>query len=686
MNTVEVYGATINLPDTSKFKVENWGTDDPLEQYWRRIELPDFFEEVVFDKNGDLLLTEEQEKYAEEEIERCRNGFWFMNRGVPTYITGKNYFYLQWWKLEDDVYPNYRDADRRYFLFLDHWERVPWCLGVVRGKKRREGASSQACSNLIYECIFFKNSLCGIVSKSNDDAKDTFTDMVAFGYRQLPVFLQPKQLNSKDSVSEFVFAHKSKKVQEGKASVINQDAKHRSKINYKATKENSYDRGRLSRILGDEGGKWPKEERFSQFISKMSKCLVRGGVRVGFGEFPSTVNEMTRAGGKEYHVVWTSANQFEFRKTPNRLVRYFSPAYDGYEGFIDKYGMSVIDPPTEEQAKYLIDTYAGLGDLEEEDIMMGAKAYIFSRRKDLEGDMLEEEIRQNPTDERELFMSRNLGGHFDTLLLNELYHVAKTNEKEALEYGNWTWRDGVPFTESVWEPCAKEFARWTRPKNFKLPDGPKTEKRGILHIPLNTIQFIAGADPFQNSIVESGQGSKAASYIMNRYDPGINDPFFNKMLVSQYLARPKMVKLLHMDMILQCFAYGCMILIEAKMDGGMRDFFVDNGCEAFLIKLPGKGYYGGNPDNDTKALMVNLWEQYIYTHGKEGKLIYPDLIDEKDKRDGLYKFDIQDTEVSNRVMGGGWTLVADYYRSVNWEKQKQEKTKLKDIFKSYAVG
>jgi len=177
-------------------------------QYWRRRPLPDYFNEVEYDKDGNALLNFEQRKYAIEEVRRCKEGYWFMNNGQPIFITPKNYFYLQWWKLEDYIHPEYRDLDRRYFLFLNHWENTSWCLGALIGKKRRQGATSVATSNIVYECIFFKNSFCGLTSKSQVDAKSAFTNMISFGYRQLPVFLKPKQLNNKDSVSELVFAHK----------------------------------------------------------------------------------------------------------------------------------------------------------------------------------------------------------------------------------------------------------------------------------------------------------------------------------------------------------------------------------------------------------------------------------------------------------------------------------------------
>ena len=142
--------------------------------------------------------------------------------------------------------------------------------------------------------------------------------------------------------------------------------------------------GRLSRALIDEGSKWAREVPFSTFISIVSKTLVKGAKRVGFLECPSTTNAMTN-GGEEFKIVWDNANQLKHEKTPNRLVKYFTPAYDGYYGFIDRYGKSVIDSPNEEQFKYLLENFVGAGDLSESDIRLGAREYLIQRRSMLEG-------------------------------------------------------------------------------------------------------------------------------------------------------------------------------------------------------------------------------------------------------------------------------------------------------------
>jgi hypothetical protein len=413
-NYIEIYNTKILLPTQPPIEeIENWGfPNSHKDQYWRRLELPSFFNSVEFDKDGNALLDKRQSDFAREEVRRCKEGFWFFNNGTPTYITGKNYFYLKYWKLEDDIFPDYRDLDRRYFLFLNHWENVPTCLGILIGKKRRQGATSIATSNLIYECVFFKNSNCGFTSKTLLDAKSAFTNMISFGYRQLPVFLKPKQLNNKDSVTELVFAHKSVEIKGKTGSVIDNDTGHRSRIDYRAPSPNVYDSGRLSRLCIDEGAKLPKEVPFSTLVSIVSKTLVKGVKRVGFMECPSTTNAMSN-GGEEFKKVWDNSNQFKHERTPTRLVKYVTPAYDGYMGFIDRYGISVIDEPTEEQYKYLVENFVGIGDLTEEDVKGGAKKYLENKRKLLTGSDLEEAIRMEPFNEEEMFMYAGNGCEYN---------------------------------------------------------------------------------------------------------------------------------------------------------------------------------------------------------------------------------------------------------------------------------
>lgn len=585
-NNIEVYGTNIYIQSNDEY-IEDWGhPNEPSLQYWRRENLPSFFDSISKDEDGNAILNQEQSLYATREVKRCKEGFTFLNNGIKTKITGKNYFYLKYWKLEDDLYPDYRDADRRYFLFMDYWEKVLWCLGIGRGKKRREGASSQATSNLIYECIFFTNSNCGLVSKTQIDSRDTFTDMAAFGYQQLPVFLKPRQLNREGSVTELVFSAKIDKKNPAPKGL-------RSKINYRAPVLNAYDRGRMTRILVDEGGKWPLDVPFSKFISIVSKTLVKGAKRVGFIECPSTVNEMTKGGGAEFKKFWDGANQFKSNggKTANRFVTYFTPAYDNYEGFIDKYGMSVIDEPTPEQYEFLVkkwvvkDPITGdtVSEISEEDIKKGAKSYVLSRRDGLKGELLEEEIRMNPCSIQEMFEAANFGCAFNSYNINKRRKEIEENppfirkiiyyRKEDQTIG---WRDINDNEKNFhWAMTAAGFPDKNECNKFVYSDGikrPNRIKDGCITV-----------DSYSNSQGGRKYGSKASAWIGRRYDP--NDPNNTGRPVGHLYGRPQEKDILHNQVLLAAEYHGYQVYYEHTADD-YDGYFKERGKRGYLGTYP----------------------------------------------------------------------------------------------------
>jgi hypothetical protein len=580
---VDIYGSLVHLPDVPP-SIEDWGESNPKEQYWRRRELPEIFDNVRKDEEGNAILNEAQAAYAKQEVDRCKKGFWFYNNGVPTYITGKNYFYLQWWKLEDDIYPDYRDADRRYYLFLDYWERVLWCLGIGRGKKRREGASSQATANLIYECIFFTNSNCGLVSKTNIDSRDTFTDMVAFGYHQLPIFMKPRQLNREGSVTELVFSAKIDKKNDGHKG-------NKSKVNYRAPVLNAYDRGRMSRILGDEGGKWPIDIPFAKFISIVSKTLVKGAKRVGFMECPSTVNEMTKGGGAEFKKFWDSANQFKTggKKTANRFVTYFTPAYDNYEGFIDKYGMSVIDAPTEEQYEYLVNKWVvkdpitgdTVSEISEEDIRRGAKAYVLGRRADLVGSELEEEVRMNPCTVKEMFEAANTDCVFNSFNINKREN--ELQEKPVYKRNLLFFRDldGKVNVRDVLDKKSKFHWEITQlpptgqDNKFVVRDGKRRPGR--------TDDGAITVDSYSNSQGGRKYGSKASAWMGRKYN--VLDQANTGRPTGHLYGRPLDKDDLHEQVLLAAEYMGYMVWYEHTADD-YYGYFKDRGRLGYLGKYP----------------------------------------------------------------------------------------------------
>jgi len=583
----EIYGVKVRIPEPEENDVI-LNSDKPREeQLWVWEDLPPMFEKVTYNKSGDLILTPEQEEYADVEVGRCKKGVHTYIDGKVTWLPPKYYFYLKFWVLEDSSRPEYRDCDRRYFTYLHHWENILWCLGLVRGKKRREGASSQATSNLVYEAVFYKNSNCGLISKTRDDSKDTFTDMVTFGYRHLPPFLKPKQVNKEDSVTEMVFAQKSSNIKDGIFSGKKEDEGHRSRINYRAPVLNAYDRGRMSRILLDEFGKLPVEVPANQLFGIVAKTLVKGVKRVGFVEMPSTVNKMTK-GGLGFKTIWENADLNKKSPTVNRLVRYFCPAHDGYEGFIGRYGESIIGEPTLEQYQYLVDKWVRkdedgntISELSEEDIKLGAKAYIAKRRVGMTGDDLEEEIRMNPENEVELFMSANADCIFDVQKINEQIEYLKENPvyKRKIVYyrdidQSVKWRD---YNERE----GSGVMHWEWVGDLRKPEKPTYYEMGMRTARADV--GVVGVDGITNEQGGKKYGSKASAWVFLKYD--LKDPENTGLFAGHLYGRPREKSDLY-DQIMFCSEYhGFPIYWEFVADN-YHSYFKERGRLGLLAKFP----------------------------------------------------------------------------------------------------
>ena len=113
------------------------------EQYWERIPEPEDYKERC---RAEQQTQQTNPDYFDSTLQSYRNdmwdkrelGLWFMNNGEPTYITGLNFFYLNFWKI-DTGYPQFRIPDCEFFWFLQYCVEDPNCLGMVEATKRRQG-------------------------------------------------------------------------------------------------------------------------------------------------------------------------------------------------------------------------------------------------------------------------------------------------------------------------------------------------------------------------------------------------------------------------------------------------------------------------------------------------------------------------------------------------------------------
>ena len=171
----EIQGLKIALPlKETIYKRSN----KKEEQLWEVFEYPKVLDRLktVFDwDNTSLDFKNKWYDYIDEEFKRREEGFWFYNQGVPTYLTGSHYMYLQWTKI-DVGKPEFRESNRLFFIFWEACKSDNRCYGMCYLKNRRSGFSFMASSELVHQATISSDSRYGILSKTGADAKKMFTD------------------------------------------------------------------------------------------------------------------------------------------------------------------------------------------------------------------------------------------------------------------------------------------------------------------------------------------------------------------------------------------------------------------------------------------------------------------------------------------------------------------------------
>ena len=122
----EIQNFQIALPKVPK-KIHKFKSDK-----WEVTEQPKALKRIktIFDwKEYPADFKEQYIDYIEEEFSRRDNGFWYYNKGVPTYITGTHYMYLQWSKI-DVGQPEFREANRLFYLFWEACKADKRCYGM----------------------------------------------------------------------------------------------------------------------------------------------------------------------------------------------------------------------------------------------------------------------------------------------------------------------------------------------------------------------------------------------------------------------------------------------------------------------------------------------------------------------------------------------------------------------------
>jgi hypothetical protein len=164
---VNISGLYVALPKAPKECHKR--STSKIEQYWEREPMPKQLSRIQSIFQWNEMPSEFKNRwvdYIEQEFDYREKGYWFMNNGIHTYITGSHYMYLQWSSI-DVGYPDFREANRIYWIFWEACKADTRSFGMIYLKIRRSGFSFMSSSECVNIGTLARDSRIGILSKTN---------------------------------------------------------------------------------------------------------------------------------------------------------------------------------------------------------------------------------------------------------------------------------------------------------------------------------------------------------------------------------------------------------------------------------------------------------------------------------------------------------------------------------------
>lgn len=562
--------------------IDNFGLP-AREQKWHPPKLPKRLEELqriykTIDEIWDEIenhqdIYEDEIDFIKIQWERRLNGYWFYNNGTPTYMDGWHYFYCAWWVIDIGL-PKYRDRDRRFFLFarkiytetkspkcdksgdairdkygnyewIEHGRRIFY--GFNYPKYRREGATYKA-EDICYEIISrTMNARGGIQSLNDTKSRECFLIHLVQPWKKLPFFFKPSYEGSTSPKTELSFSPPAVRLS-SKGSLSTSMMGLESKVDYTIADARGYDGSKLYFHHDDEVGKLEDVSCWTRHLV-VKETLGEGAMIKGFTIKTSTVGEMEKGGGKVFKHQCMMSNYYHRNpngQTDSGLATLFIPSYDGLEGFIDEYGMSVIDTPTKQQAEYIGNT-------------VGAREYILGQRKgyltkgDQEG--LSEETRKFPIRFAECFRTsaktsgfnlNKLEGYIDDLAMQRL----------PIAVGNLEWKDNIKDSKVIFVPSSTGKFRLSHQLNESEANRKFWSDEEQTWKPGNAFWGVAGGDPFKFNKTKSNRKSKGAGAVIRKARITDGDFSMKRKFVCTYSQRTYDKMIYVEDMIKMCVYFG----------------------------------------------------------------------------------------------------------------------------------
>ena len=613
---LEIQGFQIALPKEPK---EVYSCSEiKSEQKWKQFPANSDFKRIktVFDWQGyPDDFKEKHYGYIDEEFKRREEGFWFMNNGKSTYLTGTHYMYLQWSKIDVGA-PDFREANRLFFIFWEACKADNRCYGMCYLKNRRSGFSFMSSAETVNQATISSDSRFGILSKTGADAKKMFTDKVVPISLNYPFFFKPIQDGMDRPKSELAYRVPAKKFTRRKMREREEQDDMEgldTTIDWKNTGDNSYDGEKLSLLVHDESGKWEKPDNIKNNWRVTKTCLRLGSRIIGKCMMGSTSNALDKGGDNFKNLYYDSDVTKRNRngQTKSGLYSLFIPMEWNYEGFIDQFGQPVFNTPKEPS----FDPH-GI------EIDYGVIDHWDNEADGLKGDQdaLNEFYRQFPRTEEHAFRDETGNSLFNLVKIYEQIDYNEGNRNSSvLTSGNFQWANGIKDTRVMFTPNPKG--------RFKISWVPKLELQNSVVLkngnkyPGNEHMGAFGCDSYDISGTVDGQGSKGALHGLTKFS--MEDAPANTFFL-EYIAKPQTADIFFEDVLMALVFYGMPILAENNKPR-LLYYLRRRGYRGFSMNRPDKIWnklstaekeVGGIPNSseDIRQAHAAAIETYINDH------------------------------------------------------------------------
>ena len=606
---IEIQNLIIGLPETPKVVYEN------KDKMWKRLPYPKDLEKIksVFDWNKyPATFKEKHYDYIDEEFNRRENGFWFINKDKPTYLTGSHYMYLQWSKIDVGA-ADFRESNRLFFIFWEACKADQRCYGMCYLKNRRSGFSFMASSETVNQATISSDARFGILSKTGADAKKMFTDKVVPMSVNYPFFFKPIQDGMDRPKTELAYRVPASKLTRRKLDAGEVDEELEgldTTIDWKNTGDNSYDGEKLKLLVHDESGKWERPDNILNNW-RVTKTTLRLGSRVvGKCMMGSTSNSLDK-GGENFKKLYYASDVTQRNRngqTSSGLYSLFIPMEWNYEGFIDAYGLPVFDSPKDK----VKDPH---GELIINGVIEHWENEVDGLKNDQDG--LNEYYRQFPRTEKHAFRDEAKESLFN---LTKIYEQIDYNEdvknKSLVTRGSFQWEGDKLDTIVRFVPNnnGRFLVSWVPPANLQ---NRVILKNGVKY-PGNEHVGAFGCDSYDISGTVDKRGSKGSLHGLTKFSME-NAPA--NMFFLEYIARPETAEIFFEDVLMALHFYGMPILAENNKPR-LLYYLKRRGYRNFSINRPDKVYnklsvtekdIGGIPNSseDIKQAHAAAIESYI---------------------------------------------------------------------------